>query len=73
MMTYSYFCFIAISSQDVAWYTLLTTGLTTGQTKALQDIVITADYRQAIKDSKLCEEHSGFTFSQQNVPNTFGA
>ncbi|XP_039964309.1 importin-7 isoform X1 [Bactrocera tryoni] len=63
--------FSALSSQDPAWYALLTTGLTTEQTKALQEIVVTADQRKAAKESKIIEKRGGFAFPQQTVPTSF--
>ncbi|XP_067646959.1 importin-7 [Eurosta solidaginis] len=63
--------FTALSTQDQAWYVLLTSGLTTEQTKALQEIVVTADQRKAAKESKLIEKRGGFAFPQQTVPTSF--
>lgn len=60
-----------MSSQDPAWYALLTSGLTTEQTKALQEIVVTADQRKAAKESKIIEKRGGFAFPQQTVPTSF--
>lgn len=65
-------CFpIALSAQDQAWYAVLTSGLTTEQAKALQEIVVTADQRKAAKESKLIEKRGGFAFTQQTVPSSF--
>ncbi|XP_013114275.1 importin-7 [Stomoxys calcitrans] len=61
----------ALSTQDQAWYALLTSGLTPEQAKALQDVVTTADQRKAAKESKLIEKRGGFAFTQQTVPSTF--
>lgn len=66
-----YFLFSALSAQDQAWYAILTSGLTPEQTKALQDVVTTADQRKAAKESKLIEKRGGFAFTQQTVPSTF--
>ncbi|XP_017479021.1 PREDICTED: importin-7 [Rhagoletis zephyria] len=63
--------FSALSNQDPAWYALLTAALTTEQTKALQEIVVTADQRKAAKESKLIEKRGGFAFPQQTVPTSF--
>lgn len=63
--------FKALSTRDQAWYILLTTGLTTEQKKALEEVVTIADQRKAIKDSKVIEKRGGFQFSQQTVPTTF--
>ena len=62
---------LALSAQDQAWYAVLTSGLTTEQAKALQEIVVTADQRKAAKESKLIEKRGGFAFTQQTVPSSF--
>lgn len=65
-------CFpLALSSQDQAWYSLLTSNLTPEQAKALQEVVVTADQRKAAKESKLIEKQGGFNFPQTTVPTTF--
>lgn len=61
----------ALSTQDQAWYAVLTSGLTTEQAKALQEVVVTADQRKAAKESKLIEKRGGFSFTQQTVPSSF--
>lgn len=60
-----------ISTQDQAWYALLTSGLTPAQTKALQEIIVTADQRKAAKESKMIEKQGGFAFTQQTIPTSF--
>lgn len=65
-------CFpLALSAQDQAWYSLLTSNLTPEQAKALQEVVVTADQRKAAKESKLIEKQGGFNFPQTTVPSTF--
>ena len=61
----------ALSTRDQAWYAVLTSGLTTEQAKALQEVVVTADQRKAAKESKLIEKQGGFAFPQQTVPTSF--
>lgn len=61
----------ALSTQDQAWYAVLTSGLTPEQTKALQEVAVIADQRKAAKESKLIEKQGGFAFPQQTVPTSF--
>ncbi|XP_030570286.1 importin-7 [Drosophila novamexicana] len=61
----------ALSAQDQAWYSLLTSNLTPEQAKALQEVVVTADQRKAAKESKLIEKQGGFAFPQTTVPTSF--
>ncbi|XP_037934798.1 importin-7 isoform X2 [Teleopsis dalmanni] len=61
----------ALSTQDQSWYATLTAGLTSEQTKALQEIILTAEQRKAARESKLIEKRGGFAFTQQTVPTSF--
>lgn len=60
-----------LSTQDQAWYGLLTSALTPEQAKALQEVVVTADQRKAQRESKLIEKRGGFQFTQQQIPSSF--
>lgn len=70
-VAFLYYFFAALSTQDQAWYTVLTSGLTPEQAKSLQEVVVTADQRKAAKESKLIEKRGGFAFTQQTVPSSF--
>ena len=66
-----FFFFVALSTQDQAWYAALTANLTPEQAKALKDVIVTADQRIAAKESKMIEKRGGYRFTQQTVPTSF--
>lgn len=52
-------CVSAIQSQDVEWYTALTSNLTEAQVKSLGEICVLADQRLAARESKKIEQQGG--------------
>lgn len=55
----TFFCISAIQSQDVEWYTALTSNLTEAQVKSLGEICVLADQRLAARESKKIEQQGG--------------
>lgn len=61
----------ALSTQDPGWYTLLTNTLTPEQATSLQEVMVLAEQRKALRQSRQIEKNGGYAFPQQAVPSTF--
>lgn len=51
--------FKGLQTSDPAWYTMLTSKLTTEHTKALQEIIVTAEQKKHLRRSKEIEKSGG--------------
>ncbi|XP_063698998.1 importin-7 [Culicoides brevitarsis] len=60
-----------LQTSDPAWYSMLTSKLTAEHTKALQEIILTAEQKKHQRRSKEIEKSGGFQFNQQSVPTSF--
>lgn len=67
----NFFCFLGLSTQDPGWYTLLTSTLTPEQATSLQEVMVLAEQRKALRQSRQIEKNGGYAFPQQAVPSTF--
>ncbi|CAK8692133.1 unnamed protein product [Clavelina lepadiformis] len=63
--------FSSLESRDPIWYNQLMSGLSEEQRKALQEIYVLADQRQAAAESKKIEKTGGYQFNSTNVPASF--
>ncbi|XP_034942293.1 importin-7 [Chelonus insularis] len=60
-----------IERTDPSWYGALTNHLTPEQQKALQEVILLADQRKAVLESKRIEQSGGYAFHSQTVPTSF--
>lgn len=59
---FNYFLLIDLTTQDPAYYALITSGLTTEQQKSLHELMVLADQKKAQIQSRLIEKQGGEFF-----------
>lgn len=60
-----------IQSSDPLWYQALTEHLSPDQQKEVQEVIVVADQRKAVAESKMIEKAGGYQFQTTSVPQTF--
>lgn len=60
-----------LQSVDANWYSIITSHLTSEQTKQLEEVFKLADQRKAAAESRKIEESGGYNFAQTTVPSSF--
>lgn len=60
-----------LSASDPNFYSLLMHNISSDEAKSLQEIILLAEQKKALIQSKLIEKSGGFSFNQQTVPTSF--
>ncbi|PIK47851.1 putative importin-7 [Apostichopus japonicus] len=61
----------ALQSAEPQWYQALTEHLSLEQQKEVQEVIVMADQRKAVAESKMIEKAGGYNFQTTSVPQTF--
>ncbi|PIK52316.1 putative importin-7 isoform X2 [Apostichopus japonicus] len=60
-----------LQSAEPQWYQALTEHLSLEQQKEVQEVIVMADQRKAVAESKMIEKAGGYNFQTTSVPQTF--